>query len=101
MKKAFNWNKKQSKNTNQTQSRHLYFLIHPSFQGVNKLFVLLFKSYDDRESYRKYYLPTVEIKDYNIIIDERNSFDQSIKNNLETYDNIRKIATDPGDDYTT
>ena len=47
------------------------------------------------------YLPTVEIKDYNVMIDGRNFFDQPIENNLKTYYNIRKIATGQGDDYTT
>ena len=40
------------------------------------------------------------IKDYNVIIDRRNFFDQTIKNDLKTYDNIRNIATGQGDDYT-
>ena len=43
----------------------------------------------------------VEIKDYNNMIDEQNLFDQSVKNHLRTYDNIRKIATGQGDDYTS
>ena len=43
----------------------------------------------------------MEIKDYNAVIDGRNFFGQSIKNDLKTYDNIRKIATGQGDDYTT
>ena len=43
----------------------------------------------------------MEIKDYNVVIDGRNLFDQLIKNDLKTYDNIRKIATGEGDDYTT
>ena len=60
-----------------------------------------FKDDDGQESHRQYYLPTVEIKDYNVVIDGRNLFDQPIKNDLKTYDNIRKIATDQGDDYTT
>ena len=47
------------------------------------------------------YLPTVEIKDYNVMIDGRNFFDQPIENDLKTYYNIRKIATGQGDDYTT
>ena len=47
------------------------------------------------------YLPTVEIKDYNVMINGRNFFDQSRNNDLKTYDKIRKIATDQGDDYTT
>ena len=41
------------------------------------------------------------MKDYNLMINGRNFFDQAIKNDLETYDNIRKIATGQGDDYTT
>ena len=43
----------------------------------------------------------MEIKDYNVMIDGRNFFHQPIKNDLKTYDDIRKIATDQGDDYTT
>ena len=35
------------------------------------------------------------------MIDGRNFFDQSIKDDLEIYDNIRKIPTGQGDDYTT
>ena len=50
---------------------------------------------------QKYYIRKVEIKDYNDIIDGRNFSDQPIKNDLKTYDNIRKIATGQGDDYTT
>ena len=83
------------------QNRYLDFLIDRSFQGVNRLFVLLFKDDDGRESHKKYYLPTVEIKDYNVMIDGRNFFDQPIENDLKTYYNIRKIATGQGDDYTT
>ena len=43
----------------------------------------------------------MEIKDYNVVTNQRNFFDQSIKNDLKTYDNIRKIATCRGDDCTT
>ena len=35
------------------------------------------------------------------MINEQNFFDQPVKNNLRKYDNIRKIATGQGDDYTT
>ena len=52
------------------------------------------------ESYNQYYFPTVEIKDYNLMIDGMNFFDQPIKYNLKTYDNIRKTATGQGDDCT-
>ena len=40
------------------------------------------------------------MKDYNVMIDGRNFFDQPIKNDFKTYDNIRKAATGQGDDYT-
>ena len=43
----------------------------------------------------------MEIKDYNFVIDWRNFFSQSIKNDLKTYDKIWKIATCQGDDYPT
>ena len=60
-----------------------------------------FKDDDGQESHKQYYLPTVEIKDYNVMIDGINFVDQPIKNDLNTYDNIRKIRTGQGDDYTT
>ena len=58
------------------------------------------KDDDGRESQKQHYLPNMEIKDYNIMIDGRNFFDQPIKNDFKTYDNIRKAATGQGDDYT-
>ena len=75
------------------QNRYSDFLIDPSFQGVNKLFALSFNNDDSRESHKKYYLSTVEITDYNVMIDGRNFFDQPIKNYLKTFDKFWKIAT--------
>ena len=46
------------------------------------------------------YLPTVEIKDYNVMFDGRNFFDHQIKNDFKTFDNIRVISMGQGDDYT-
>ena len=59
-----------------------------------------FKDDDGKKSQNKYYLLTVEVKDYNVMIDGRFS-DQPIKSDLKTYDNIRKTATDQRDDCTT
>ena len=70
------------------QNQNLNHLIEPSCQGVNRLFVLAFENDDDRTSNDQYYLPTVEIKDYNIMINGENLFDQPIKNNKVTYENI-------------
>ena len=85
------------------QNPNLNHLVEPSFQGVNRFFVLAFENDTQRTSHSDsdYWLPNVEIKDYNIVIHGENFFDQPIKNNEITYGNIRKIATGQGDDYTT
>ena len=85
------------------KNKHLnhLFRVNPSFQGVNRIFVLSFENEDQRKSHSTYYLPKVEIKDYNVMIDGRNFFDQPINSMTKTYENIRKIATGQGDDYTT
>ena len=100
-KRVINWNKYLSKSELLAQNPNLNHLVEPSFQGINRLFVLAFENDNHRRSDERYYLPTVEIKDYNIVINGENFFDQPIKNNKVTYDNIRKIATGQGDDYTT
>ena len=82
------------------QNQNLHHLIEPSFQGVNKLFVLAFENDTKRTSHSSYYLPNVEIKNY-ILINGENFFDQPIKDNKVTYENITKISTGSGDDYTT
>ena len=100
-KRVTNWNKYLSKPELLAQNPNLNHLDEPNFQGVNRFFALAFENDDDRTSYNEYYLPTVEIKDYNIMINGENFFDQPIKNNKVTYDNIRKIAIADGDDNTT
>ena len=83
------------------QNRCLNRLIIIKFQGVNRMFVLSFENENDRTSHSTSYLLNVEIKDYNVMIVGNSVFDQSINSNLKTYENIRKIATGKGDDYTT
>ena len=100
-KRVINWNKHLSKPELLAQNPNLNHLVEPSFQGINRLFVLAFENDNHRTSDERYYLPTVEIKDYKIVINGENFFDQPIKNNKITYDNIRKIAIGQGDDYTT
>ena len=100
-KRTIKWNKYESNIKSFAQNRYFNHLINPSFQGVNKLFVFCFENEDDRTSYSTYYLPKVEIKDYNVTIDGKNLFDQPINRMAKTDENIRKIATDQGDDYTT
>ena len=52
-------------------------------------------------SYRKYFVPRVDITSYNVLIDGRNFYDQPINDLIRKYDEIRKIATGKGDSYET
>ena len=90
-KKTISWNKYESSIKTFAQNRYLNYLISPSFQGVNRLFVLSFENESDRTSRSTYYLQKVEIKDYNVMIDGRNLFDQPINSMSKTYENIRKM----------
>ena len=72
-----------------------------SYQGVKRLFVL---AYDNANgitpnSYRRFFLPRIEIKNYNIEIHGTHFYDQPINDLIKQYDEIRKIKQ--GDDYTT
>ena len=100
-KRTINRNKYQSKKSTERPNQYLYYLIDPSFQGVNRLFVLSFKNETQQTSYKRYHPLTVEIKNYNVMIDGKNFFDQPVRNDLITYDSMQKIVTDQGDDYTT
>ena len=60
-----------------------------------------FESQIDRCNYKRHYLFSIETKDYNVMIDWNIFFDQPLKNNVRKYDNILKIASIQGDDYTT
>ena len=100
-KRTINWNKYQSNRKTYAQNRYLNRLVDPSFQGVNRLFILSFENEDDRTSHSTCYLPKVEIKDYNVTIHGQNFLDQPRNRDLKTYENIRRIATGQGDDYAS
>ena len=78
-KRVINWNKYLSKPELLRQNPNLNYLIEPSCQGVNRLFILAFENDTQRTSHSGYYLPNVEIKNYNIVIKGENFFDQPIK----------------------
>ena len=101
-KRKINWNKYQLKTATQNAPKQYFnFLIDNSFQGVYSLFVLAFNAIDNRKIHARYYLPNAKDKDSNVMIDGKNFFDQPIKSYIKTYDNVRKITTGQGDDYTT
>ena len=90
-----------------------------AFQGVNRLFVLALEDTraDEaadapaprnlvanrviRNSYRKYFVPRVDITSFNVLTDGRNFYDEPINDSIRKYDEIRKIATGKGDNYAT
>ena len=76
-------------------------MIDPSFHRVNRLFVLSFENEGNRKVHTGYYLPKLEITDSNVMIDGKNFFDQQVKEDVRTYDNIYKITTGQGYNYTT
>ena len=88
------------------EEKYIRELLDSSCQGVNRLFVL---AYDNTagnnqvsvDSYKKYFLPRVKIDNYNIKIDGRNFYDQPINDSIRQYDEVRKISTGQGHDYTT
>ena len=77
-KRTINWNKYQSSVKTFSQNRYLNYMIHPSFQEVNRLFLFSFENENGRTSDWTYYLPKVGMKDYNVTIDGRNFLDQPI-----------------------
>ena len=88
-KRVVNWNKHLSKPELLAQNPNLNHLVEPSFQGVNRVFVLAFENDTQRTSDTGCYLPNVEIKDYNVMINGENVFDQPIKDHKLTYENIK------------
>ena len=81
--------------TVQSNNNNLNYLIDPTFTNVNRLFVLSFtrdNAGDDRDSFSHYYLPNAEIKDFNVLIDGKSSFDLQVKNEEEAYEKIMDMS---------
>ena len=95
-RKSIKWNKYMSQMSNQNKNNNLNYLIDPAFSNVNRLFVLSFENEDIRTSYYKYYMPSVEIKDYNVLIDGKAFFELPIKNMEEIYEKITQIIDHSG-----
>ena len=103
-KRPIYWNEyKVIPNKNYNVNEYIREWLDTSIQGVNRLFVLAYGRENDdatENSHRKYFLLRMKIKKYNIEIDGRNFYDQSINDSIKQYDEIRKISTGQGDDYT-
>ena len=108
-KRPVYWNEYQTKieSRNSDDNNLTRFPLDASFQGVRRLFVLAFVNSDngnkkvERNSHKKYFLPRVNITNYNVLIDGRNFYDQPINDLVKQYDKIRKAAIGQGDNYIT
>ena len=98
-KRTIKWNKYWSEMTNQTQNNNLNYLINPTFTKFNRLSVLLSENEDDRRSFSKYYVPNVQIKDFNVSIDGKSIFDMPVESEEEIYQQIIEMGRN--NDYTT
>ena len=75
------WNKYRSEIAIQRKNNNLDYLIDPSFRNINRTFVVSFKNGNSdtmRDSFKKYYMPLVEIKDFNALIDNKTFFYQPV-----------------------
>ena len=98
-KKTIKCNKYRSEMSNQNENNNLNYLIDPTFTNVNRLFVLSFENENDRTSFSKYYVPKFEMKDFNVLIDEKPFFEIPVKNKEESYEAIIEMSKNNG--YTT
>ena len=99
------WNEYKTKEQNEDAANNVfkYINLDPSFQGVNRLFVMVYLrggNNPDRNSQRKYYLPRSNLNKY-VIIDGRNFYDNPIENDIEKYRELKKVIIGKGEDYTT
>ena len=80
-----------------------YINLDPSFQGVNRLFVVAYNRANGQPTRngRKYYLPRINLEKYNVIIDGRNFYDNPIESDIEKYRELTKVMIGKGEDYTT
>ena len=92
--------------TIQNNNNNLNYLIDSTFTIVNRLFVLPFERIEEnnvkkdyRDSFSHYYIPKVQIKDFNVLIDGKNFFDLPVKNEEEAYE--KNIEMSNNNDYMT
>ena len=98
-KREIIWNKYRSQMSTEAVNNNLDILIDPTFDNVNRLFVLAYQNADNRQSFSQFYLPRVMIKDFNVITNKLAYFDLPIKNEGEAYEKIIDISRN--NEYTT
>ena len=78
--------------TIENNNNNLNYLIDPTFTNVNRLFVLSYERIEEdnvkkgyRDCFSHYYVPKVQTKNFNVLIDGKSFFDLPIKNEEEAY----------------
>ena len=101
LKRNIKWNKYKSQMTVQSQNNNLNYLIDPTFINDNRLFVLSFTRMQKEiiETFSHYYVPDVEIRDVNVLVDVKSFFDLPVKNEEEGYKKVIEMGRN--NDYTT
>ena len=97
-------NKHKIKFDNKNTINEFRYFLESNVVGVNRLFVLVYTNHGDnskRFNARKHYLPDGIIKNYNVIINGKNFYDQAIDSDLKWCEEIRNLTTGQGEDYTT
>ena len=106
-KRPIYWNEyKIIPNKNYNANVYIRERLNASIQGVHRLFVFAYIGGDGNNiitenSHQKYFLPRLKIENYNIEKNGRNFYDHPVNDSIKQYDEIRKISTGQGDDYTT
>ena len=104
-KRSVYWNKNKITLKDYAANKNIRERLDISFQGVSRLFVLTYErgdaNYVNEKAFNKYFFPKITIENYNFEIDGRNFCDQSINDSIKQYEEVRKISTGQGDDYTT
>ena len=100
------WNEYKTKEINEDADANVfkYINLDPSFQGVNRLFVMAYNRANGqptRNGQQKYYLPRIDLEKYNVIIDGRHFYDNPIESDIEKYRELKKVMIGKGEDYTT
>ena len=100
------WNEYETKEINENADANViqYINLDPSFQGVNRLFVMAYNRANGqptRNGQQKYYLKRIDLEKYNVIIDGRNFYDNPIESDIEKYRELKKVMIGKGEDYTT
>ena len=100
------WNEFKTKEKDEDGNTNFakYISLDPSFQGVNRLFLMAYNreaNQSTRNGHQTYYLPSIDLKKYNVIIDGKIFYDNPIENNSEKYRELKKLLIRKGEDYTT